>query len=111
MAYASSASNLAAGDTNATGDIFLRDLDKQKTKRVSVSSSGAQANGGSFLIDPLVVSDDGRYIAFISLATNLVPGGSTGEQVFLRDQKKGKTRLLDTSSNGTRATARASTPR
>jgi Tol biopolymer transport system component len=101
VAFGSSASNLVAGDTNATGDIFLRDLDKRKTRRVSVSSSGTQANGGSFLVDPLVVSDDGRFIAFISLATNLTPGATTGEQVFLRDQKKDKTSLLNRSANGT----------
>lgn len=101
VAFASNASNLVAGDTNAVGDIFLRNLDQKKTKRVSVSSSGTQSNGSSFLVDPLVVSDDGRYVAFISLATNLVPGSSTGEQVILRDQKKGKTTLLNRSADGT----------
>lgn len=100
VAFSSHATNLVGHDLNGKSDIFLRDLDKKTTKLISVSSSGEQANDNSFLVDPLVVSNDGRYLAFISLATNLVAGGTTGEQVFLRDVKRHKTRLLNVSGSG-----------
>jgi Tol biopolymer transport system component len=100
VAFASHATNLVGHDLNGKTDIFLRDLDKKTTKLISVSSSGEQANNDSFLVDPLVVSNDGGEVAFISLATNLLAGGTTGEQVFLRDVKKHKTRLLNVSGSG-----------
>jgi Tol biopolymer transport system component len=100
VAFASHATNLVGHDLNGKTDIFLRDLDKKTTKLISVSSSGEQANDDSFLVDPLVVSNDGGEVAFISLATNLLAGGTTGEQVFLRDVKKHKTRLLNVSGSG-----------
>ena len=61
VAFASDASNLVDGDTNEATDIFVHDRQTGVTTRVSVDSSGAQANGGS---DTPVISNDGRYVAF-----------------------------------------------
>jgi Tol biopolymer transport system component len=103
VALVSSATNLVGGDTNGFSDVFLRNRRRQRTTRVSVSSAGAQGNSGSFLIDPLVVSADGRFVAFISNATNLVSSPTSGEQDFLRDRKAHKTRLLSVSTSGVQA--------
>jgi Tol biopolymer transport system component len=70
VAFYSFASNLVAGDTNAEGDIFVRDRQAGTTQRVSVDSAGNQANEVTF---PPTISGDGRFVAFESWATNFVP--------------------------------------
>src|SRR5205809_6674555 len=60
-AFYSDASNLVSGDTNAARDVFVRDVQTGETTRVSVSSSGSEANGDSFAP---AISSDGRYVAF-----------------------------------------------
>jgi Tol biopolymer transport system component len=75
VAFASYASSLVPGDTNATNDIFVHDRQTGATSRVSVGPSGTQANHWSF--GPSL-SADGKYVAFESTATNLVPGISDG---------------------------------
>ena len=71
VAFRSWASNLVNGDTNNLPDIFVRDLQTNQTTRVSVASDGTQANNFSF--EPSI-SADGRYVAFVSWADNLVSG-------------------------------------
>ena len=85
VAFVSSATNLVPGDTNGAADVFVHDRLTRTTERVSVDSAGNEANSSSF--DP-VISADGRFVAFSSAATNLVPG-DTNEQpdVFVRDRK------------------------
>ncbi len=75
LAFQSDAANLVAGDTNAQVDIFVRDLAARTTQRVSVTSSGAQANGHSFFPQ---LSGDGGNLAFLSQASNLVAGDDNG---------------------------------
>jgi archaellum component FlaF (FlaF/FlaG flagellin family) len=83
VAFTSAASNLVPGDTNGAVDVFVRDRRAGTTSRVSVSSTGAQANGYSY--DP-AMSADGRYVGFDSDASNLVPGDTNGvNDVFLRN--------------------------
>ena len=83
VAFESVATNLVEGDTNGVSDIFVRDRDLGTTLRVSVSSEGGEANGPSHLP---VVSADGRFVVFISEATNLVPDDTNGvADVFIRD--------------------------
>jgi WD40-like Beta Propeller Repeat len=101
VVYASVATNLVGADTNGFVDVFMRDRKTGKTKRVSVSSSGAQANGSSFLLDPLVVSTDGRFVAFISAATNLAGHDTNGVgDDFVRDLKHHTTKRVSVSSSG-----------
>jgi len=87
VAFESAARNLVVGDTNARRDIFVRNLLSGFTERVSVDSGGAQANGRSH---SAVLSTDGRYVAFWSLATDLVGGDTNGSaDVFVRDRGAG----------------------
>ena len=91
LAFFSEATNLVAGDTNAARDVFVRDRKLGVTTRVSVSSGGVQANKSSQGL-ALSLSADGRFVAFNSLATNLVPGDTNNENdVFVHDRQTGKT--------------------
>lgn len=75
VAFASGASDLVAGDGNGKGDVFVRDLVAGTTVRVSADTAGMDANGSSG--EPSI-SADGRYVAFSSAASDLVPGTGTG---------------------------------
>jgi Tol biopolymer transport system component len=87
IAFESEATNLVAGDTNGRADVFVRDLGAGTTTRVSVNSSGAQGNGRS--THPSI-SADGRYVAYLSAASNLVAGDTNGApDVFLFDRTNG----------------------
>jgi Tol biopolymer transport system component len=98
VVFYTDATNLAAGDTNASFDVMIRDLKTRTTRRVSVSSSGTQGNGASFLPS---ISADGRYIAFESTAGNLSPGDSPGtDDVFIRDRRTGTTGRLSHTAGG-----------
>ena len=63
-------SNLVADDTNGVYDVFVRDQFTGIIRRVSVASSGAQGTAASHTG---VISAEGRYVAFYSHASNLVP--------------------------------------
>jgi Tol biopolymer transport system component len=83
VVFQSDADDLALNDTNNATDIFVRDLAAGTTTLVSVSTNGGSANGYS--TDP-VMTPDGRYVAFISSASNLVPSDTNGiPDVFVRD--------------------------
>jgi Tol biopolymer transport system component len=99
VVFHAAASNLVGGDTNGVFDIFVHDVVTGTTDRVSVSSSGTQANAES--LGPPVISSDGHYVAFASLATNLVPGDKNDiTDTFVRDRRAGKTTLVSLSSSG-----------
>ncbi|MGQ0845163.1 MAG: hypothetical protein ACT4QF_13630 [Sporichthyaceae bacterium] len=98
VAFASDASNLVPGDFNHKRDIFLRDTRSAKTIRVSVSSTGRQANSASF--NP-TISDDGRYVVYDSFASNLVPDDLNRQgDVFLYDRVKRTTTRIGRSHDG-----------
>jgi Tol biopolymer transport system component len=69
-----------------------------RTERVSVSSTGAEANGPSLIAR---VSASGRYVAFSSDSSNLVPGGTANRDVFVRDRVAGTTERVSVASDGT----------
>jgi Tol biopolymer transport system component len=99
VAFSSLASNLVPGDTNGTWDVFVHDRLTGQTTRVSVASDGTQGNNGSG--DPSI-SADGRYVAFSSLASNLVPGDTNGTwDVFVHDRLTGQTTRVSVASDGT----------
>ena len=96
--FRSNATNLVAGDTNATHDLFVRDTTGATTQRVSVTNTGAQANSPSSMGK---ISNDGRYVVFSSLATNLVAGDTNiAEDVFVRDRTLNTTTRVSVSSSG-----------
>jgi len=83
VTFISSATNVVEDDTNGVQDVFVRDRHEGITERVSVSSSEAEANGQS-LTNPSI-SADGRYVAFHSAASNLVPDDTNNAgDVFVR---------------------------
>lgn len=99
VAFNSDASTLVPGDTNRTGDVFVRDLRRGTTTRVNVSGAGTQGDGNS---GSPAISADGRYVAFSSLAGNLVPGGSGDghPEIFVRDRVAGTTTRISRSASG-----------
>ena len=98
VAFRSQASDLIAGDTNGRWDIFVRDLTNGTTERVSIASDGAESNHNSF--DPSL-SDDGRFVAFRSMATNLVAGDANARaDVFVHDRTTGQTVRVSNPSTG-----------
>ena len=98
VAFDSYASNLVRGVTNDRGNVFVRDRLTGKTELVSVSSDGTQGNADSSLSG---ISPQGRFVAFESTATNLVPGDTHGRlEVYLRDRLTRKTERVSVSSDG-----------
>ena len=96
VVFMSEASNLVAGDTNGFWDVFVRDRQSAATERASVSSAGAQGNSRSFTPS---ISADGRFVAFMSGADNLVAGDANGEfDIFVRDRQSGTTELVSVDS-------------
>ena len=80
IAFWSSATNLVAGDRNGKTDVFVHDTHTGVTRRVSVSTNGVESNDNSY--SP-AISDDGRYVAFDSKASNLAPGGASGQEIYV----------------------------
>ncbi len=76
VVFASAATTLVAGDTNAQIDVFRKDLVTGAVERVSTATGGAQATGGVSIVPS--ISADGRYVVFQSSATNLVTGDTNG---------------------------------
>jgi Tol biopolymer transport system component len=119
VAFTSDATNLVAGDTNGSGDVFVRDRDTDadgtfdeagavSTTRVSVSSGGAQSNGESYYA---AISGDGRYVAFGSEATNLVASDTNGYgDVFVRDRQMASTTRVSLDSAGVQGNAGSFAP-
>lgn len=102
VAFASDAFNLVTGDSNAERDIFVHDMQTGVTTRVSVSSTGEQANSYSTFSDSPSISGDGRYVAFTSLASNLVADDTNGvADVFVHDMQTGTTVRASLNSDGT----------
>lgn len=92
VAFASAADDLVPGDGNGVDDVFVRDRLLQTTIRVSVSSSGEEANGASYTP---AISAGGRFVLFGSDATNLVAGDGNGRaDLFLRDLELGTTEIV-----------------
>ena len=109
VVFVSGATNLVSGDSNSAWDVFVRDRDTDgdgifdepgavSTTRVSVDSGGVQGNADS---DDAAISSEGRYVAFASVATNLVSGDTNGaEDVFVHDRQTGATGRMSMSIAG-----------
>jgi WD40 repeat protein/LysM repeat protein len=107
-AFASSSTNLVQGDNNNFTDVFVRDLQTGAVEMVSVATDGEQGNGqsGAFYTDmgynSIDISEDGRYIVFLSNAKNLVQDrmaeceddGEMCNAIYLHDRETGQTELV-----------------
>ncbi len=109
VVFCSSASNLVLADTNGEEDIFYHDRSTGETTRASVDSSGLQGNSRSF--DP-AITPDGRFVAFVSAADNLVEA-DTNERwdIFLHDRLSGETSLVSVSSSGAQGDGDSDNPK
>jgi Tol biopolymer transport system component len=91
VVFESTASDLVVGDTNNVSDVFVRDLLSSLTILVSASTNGFAGNGASRSPS---MTPDGRYVAFVSSANNLVQGDTNRiPDVFVRDLQSATTLL------------------
>ena len=96
--FESSASDLVSGDTNKATDVFVRDLAHGETILVSAKTNGVAGNRDS---SGSAMTPDGRYVAYLSGATDLVANDTNGiSDVFVRDLQTGTLTLV---SAGARA--------
>lgn len=113
VAFTSSAPDVVNGDGNDDCDVFVRDVKKDLTRRISMSSDGAEGTGlcpmqldspGAITYRGSTspsISADGRFVAFLSCAANLVPGDTNlARDVFVHDTKTGTTKRVSVSSKG-----------
>lgn len=108
VVWHSSASNFVAGDDKGQRDVFARDLVRGVTTLVSKSTDGDSGDGESRWASP---SQDGRYIAFYSRATNLVAGDTNGfADVFIHDLVTGRTELVSYAADGGPTNGHSETP-
>ncbi len=98
VAFGSEATNLVTGDNNGVRDVFLRDRTKRTTERISMGPLGVEGDGLSN--DPSI-SDDGRYVAFASKASNFAPTDTNQTwDVFLLDRQDNRLSCLSCDSAG-----------
>ncbi|MEO8277470.1 MAG: hypothetical protein ABI639_14750 [Thermoanaerobaculia bacterium] len=108
VVFSSVADNLVTGDSNGVRDIFVHDSSTGVTTRVSVDGSGVQSDQASSAPS---ISSDGRYVAFVSRASNLVAGGSNGAaQVYVHDAVSGATSRVSVNDIGTEGDLPSSEP-
>jgi len=100
VAFASVDTNLVPNDTNGVSDIFVRDRQNGTTERVSVDSSGVEADNWSRCAS---ISADGSLVAFASIASNLVSGGASNCDIFVHDRSTGVTERVSVDSAGNQA--------
>jgi Tol biopolymer transport system component len=99
VAFDSHASNLVPGDTNSLMDVFVRDRTAGVTTLVSANMAGVPGNGTSFQPS---ISANGRFVAFASDASDLVPNDTNRvRDIFVRDLRTGTTERVSVASDGT----------
>jgi Tol biopolymer transport system component len=98
LALTSHATNLAAGDTNDVTDVYRLDRQTDAIDRVNVGVAGAWGDGESSAAG---ISDDGRYVLFVSAATNMIPGDTNDAMdAFVRDMVAGTTTRVNIGVGG-----------
>ena len=106
--YSPFANNLVPDDTNSRSDVFVHDRQTGQTTRASIASDGTQGNGNS---DTPAISHSGRYVAFVSNASNLVPGNMLPRRtVFVHDRQTGQTTRVSIAFDGTQASGESGDP-
>lgn len=109
VAFRTAAAGLVPDDTNALSDVFVCDRQSGQTTRVSVATGGGQAVGGGSY-DP-AISADGRFVAFRSMATNLVGGDTNGaSDIYVHDRLTGLTTRVSVATGGREAASGSFAP-
>jgi hypothetical protein len=103
VVFGSKTAGIVPRDKNRAHDVFVRDLARRRTERVSVSSSGVEGNGDSHASIVPAISPNGRYVYFCSSSTNLAPPreGPLGGY-FVRDRRTRTTRRFYFTKDGRR---------
>jgi Tol biopolymer transport system component len=91
VAFVSAAADLVAGDNNGIPDVFVRDLQTQTTTLVSVGANSTSSTSAIGSSEAPEITPNGRYVAFYSTATNLVPGVASSGEIYVRDLVAGNT--------------------
>ncbi len=108
IAFSSDDTRLVPSDTNQQTDVFVFDRVTQNVRRVSLSAQGIQANGASFSPS---ISEDGRFIAFSSSASNLVDNDSNGmSDIFVADLTTGSVERISRNDGGEQANGNSYAP-
>ncbi|MFE4605868.1 TolB family protein [Kitasatospora indigofera] len=108
VAFASDSDNLVPGDTNGTSDIFVRDRWTGRTERLTTGDPAQQQPGGS---DTPSISWNGRYVAFVSGRSDLVPGDTNhAADVFVVDRWTGTTTRATVGADGSEADSASTNP-
>ncbi|MCG8648578.1 MAG: proprotein convertase P-domain-containing protein, partial [Pirellulales bacterium] len=112
LAFVSSAGDIVPGDNNGRHDIFVYERATGRVDRVSVSSTGAEANNSSSAPS---ISADGRFVAFDSVASNLIPGdtaeiGDIGRDVFVYDRQLKLLERVSVDSDGNGGNSESKSP-
>jgi Tol biopolymer transport system component len=98
IAFTSEAPDLVIGDTNGFQDVFVFDRQSGQISRVSMGWGGSEGNGDSRTPS---ISGDGRYVAFRSNATNLLPGSmESSKHIYVCDRQTGENELASVSWTG-----------
>ncbi len=98
VAFLSNATNLVPDDRNFVTDVFVKDLATGAIVRASVSDRGVEANNLS--VDA-AISGDARFVAFSSLASNLVAGDrNVSTDVFVKDLQTGAIFIASSNAQG-----------
>ena len=97
VVFESDATNLAGRDRNRRTDVFVRDTVARSTRRVSLSTTNEEGRGASLLP---TITPDGRFVAFVSRADDLVAEDVQGLDVFIRDLARETTVLVDVTARG-----------
>ena len=109
VAFASEATNLVEGDTNGFTDIFVHDRVAGTTQRVNVATGGAQAVGAHSFYPS--ISPEGRFVAFVSDAANLVPNDTNNSwDIFVHDRQTQTTSRASVAGGGAQADAGSARP-
>lgn len=108
IAFSSEADNLVEGDTNGSADVFLYDTVAKTTTMVSLASDGSQGNGQSWRPS---ISADGRFVAYMSWASNLVSGDTNNlSDVFVYDTIDKTVEVVSRATDGTWGNGHAYSP-
>src|SRR6266404_338118 len=107
VAFHSNSSNLTPG-TSGNSEVYVKNITSGAITLISTDVNGAAANSNDSML--AVFSPDGTKVAFDSSATNLVPGGTGGEQVFVKDLLTGEVTLMSADTNGVQGNSASSDP-
>lgn len=113
VAFHSAAENLTTTGSGGKVQVVLRDTALGTTELISIGADGAPGNGHSFPVQvwppwpaPPVITPDGRFVAFSSSASNLVPGDTNATwDVFIRDRETATTERISVAADGSQSTS------